>query len=88
MPHLCDLETVLFETAALSPSAFPSSIDRVAHVSVVGMSPGESRMSMDVAADERITFDLHDLYDNAPCGYHSVGPDGTILRMVPSGPTL
>jgi len=36
---------------------------------------------MDVAADERITFDLHDLYDNAPCGYHSVGPDGTILRM-------
>ncbi len=22
-----------------------------------------------------------DLYNNAPCGYHSVGPDGTVLRM-------
>ena len=29
----------------------------------------------------QITVDLHDLYENAPCGYHSVGPDGTILRM-------
>jgi PAS domain S-box-containing protein len=29
----------------------------------------------------RITLDLHDLYENAPCGYHSVGCDGTILRM-------
>lgn len=24
---------------------------------------------------------LRDLYENAPCGYHSVAPDGTILRM-------
>jgi PAS domain S-box-containing protein len=24
--------------------------------------------------------DLADLYDNAPCGYHSLGPDGTILK--------
>jgi PAS domain S-box-containing protein len=36
---------------------------------------------MDVAAGERIALDLHDLYENAPCGYHSVGPDGIILRM-------
>ena len=38
-------------------------------------------MSMDVGADEKIVLDLHDLYENAPCGYHSVGPDGIILRM-------
>ncbi len=25
--------------------------------------------------------ELDDLYDNAPCGYHSLGPDGTIIRM-------
>ncbi len=25
--------------------------------------------------------DLEDLYQNAPCGYHSLGPDGTILRI-------
>ncbi len=25
--------------------------------------------------------EILDLYDNAPCGYHSLGPDGTILRM-------
>jgi PAS domain S-box-containing protein len=30
---------------------------------------------------EKVALDLHDLYENAPCGYHSVGPDGTILRM-------
>lgn len=24
---------------------------------------------------------FRDLYENAPCGYHSVAPDGTILRM-------
>jgi PAS domain S-box-containing protein len=24
---------------------------------------------------------IRDLYDNAPCGYHSVGPDGTILAI-------
>jgi PAS domain S-box-containing protein len=30
---------------------------------------------------EKVTLDLHDLYENAPCGYHSVGSDGTILRM-------
>lgn len=25
--------------------------------------------------------EFRDLYENAPCGYHSVAPDGTILRM-------
>ena len=33
------------------------------------------------AESGQLTVDLHDLYENAPCGYHSVGPDGTILRM-------
>lgn len=30
---------------------------------------------------EKVALDLHDLYENAPCGYHSVGLDGTILRI-------
>ena len=25
--------------------------------------------------------EISDLYNNAPCGYHSLGPDGTILRI-------
>jgi PAS domain S-box-containing protein len=30
----------------------------------------------------RFTLDeLNDLYENAPCGYHSLGSDGTILRV-------
>lgn len=27
------------------------------------------------------TIEMRDLYENAPCGYHSVRPDGTIARM-------
>ncbi|MEC5409944.1 PAS domain S-box protein [Paraburkholderia sp. MPAMCS5] len=38
-------------------------------------------------ASEQVALDLHDLYENAPCGYHSVGPDGTILRMNQTGLT-
>jgi PAS domain S-box-containing protein len=33
------------------------------------------------ADSEQVALDLRDLYENAPCGYHSVGPDGTVLRM-------
>ena len=38
-------------------------------------------MSTNAAASEKVTLDLQDLYENAPCGYHSVAPDGTILRI-------
>lgn len=27
------------------------------------------------------TKEIEDLYDHAPCGYHSLGPDGTFLRI-------
>jgi PAS domain S-box-containing protein len=30
---------------------------------------------------QKVTLDLQDLYENAPCGYHSIGPDGTMLRV-------
>ena len=33
------------------------------------------------AASEKVALDLQDLYENAPCGYHSVGSDGTVLRV-------
>lgn len=35
------------------------------------------------AEEERrlVAAEILDLYDHAPCGYHSLGPDGTILRM-------
>lgn len=29
----------------------------------------------------RANYTLHDFYENAPCGYHSVSSEGTILRM-------
>ncbi len=32
-------------------------------------------------ASQKVALDLQDLYENAPCGYHSVAPDGTVLRM-------
>jgi len=38
-------------------------------------------MSTNDRSSEQVALDLHDLYENAPCGYHSVGPDGTILRI-------
>lgn len=33
------------------------------------------------ATTNKVTLDLHDLYENAPCGYHSVGVEGIVLRM-------
>jgi PAS domain S-box-containing protein len=35
------------------------------------------------AEDERrvAAAEILDLYENAPCGYHSLGPDGMVLRM-------
>ena len=30
---------------------------------------------------DSIGLELRDLYENAPCGYHSIGRDGTVLRM-------
>lgn len=38
-------------------------------------------MSTDTAASEKVALDPHDLYENAPCGYHSIGLDGIILRI-------
>ena len=38
-------------------------------------------MLTNAAATEKAALDPDDLYENAPCGYHSVGSDGTILRM-------
>jgi PAS domain S-box-containing protein len=33
------------------------------------------------AESDKVSLDLHDLYENAPCGYHSIGSDGTMLRV-------
>jgi PAS domain S-box-containing protein len=41
----------------------------------------ETDMSANNVGSDSIALDPYDLYENAPCGYHSVGPDGTILRM-------
>ena len=30
---------------------------------------------------KKYTEEITDLYENAPCGYHSLAPDGTIIRM-------
>lgn len=44
-------------------------------------------MSTNDVASMKVALDLYELYENAPCGYHSVGPDGTILRMNLTGLT-
>jgi PAS domain S-box-containing protein len=42
----------------------------------------ESRRRRDSEAEaRRQAATVEDLYENAPCGYHSLGPDGTVLRM-------
>lgn len=38
-------------------------------------------MSTSDMESETGASELNDLYENAPCGYHSIAPDGTILRM-------
>ena len=36
---------------------------------------------MNDAINEKDWLELHDLFENAPCGYNSVGSEGTMLRM-------
>lgn len=36
---------------------------------------------MNDAINEKVWLELHDLYENAPCGYHGVGSERSILRM-------
>ena len=41
----------------------------------------EKRVAERTAALDASLRDIEDLYDNAPCGYHSLDADGNILRM-------
>jgi PAS domain S-box-containing protein len=41
----------------------------------------ESRVSERTAQLQAANRELEDLYNNAPCGYHSVGKDGVFVRM-------
>jgi PAS domain S-box-containing protein len=41
----------------------------------------ESRVRERTAALDALNQELEDLYNNAPCGYHSVGKDGVFVRM-------
>jgi PAS domain S-box-containing protein len=43
--------------------------------------PMPEKSTMNGTAIENVALDLEDLYENAPCGYHSIGSDGTILRV-------
>jgi PAS domain S-box-containing protein len=37
--------------------------------------------ALDITEQKRNDDELQDLYHNAPCGYHSLGPDGVFLRV-------
>jgi two-component system, sensor histidine kinase and response regulator len=39
------------------------------------------RLTKSEASLRKYSEEIADLYNNAPCGYHSLGPDGTILRI-------
>jgi len=41
----------------------------------------ESRVRQRTAALDALNQELEDLYNNAPCGYHSVSKDGVFVRM-------
>jgi two-component system, sensor histidine kinase and response regulator len=51
-------------------------------------SPNRRQRGIDVAKEEHVEKEqrnpedeIHDLYENAPCGYHSLDADGLVLRM-------
>jgi two-component system, sensor histidine kinase and response regulator len=52
---------------------------RVQGMSVLATDYSELRQAQ--ALVERQAREVDDLYNRAPCGYHSVAPDGTILRI-------
>jgi PAS domain S-box-containing protein len=35
----------------------------------------------EIAERQKASEEIHDLYNNAPCGYHSLDPDGTFVRI-------
>jgi len=62
-----------------------SKIDRGIRKDLVGESRWESGQAggatIGCVSERNDVSGNRDLYENAPCGYHSVAPDGTILRM-------
>ena len=83
-------ETRQFENGGVRPDG----TDRHAWVNIVpdrgekGQVEGFVVLATDITEFKRAqelieqqAREVDDLYNRAPCGYHSVGPDGTILRM-------
>ena len=46
-----------------------------------GENEGVAGATIGVVSERNEVPGFRDLYENAPCGYHSVAPDGTILQM-------
>ena len=51
------------------------------HVYLVGMGIDITKETLASEQHAKIESELSDLYENAPCGYHSLNADGLILRM-------
>ncbi|PWR72628.1 PAS domain-containing sensor histidine kinase [Methanospirillum lacunae] len=48
---------------------------------IVGSSQDITDINQAMEERQRITREIHDLYNNAPCGYHSLDGTGLIIRM-------
>jgi len=46
-----------------------------------GESEGAAGATIGIVSERNDVPGFRDLYENAPCGYHSVAPDGTIVQM-------
>jgi two-component system sensor kinase len=54
--------------------------DRIAE-RIVELAGLNQALHPEVASREQIAAELSDLYNYTPCGFHSAGPDGTILKI-------
>jgi PAS domain S-box-containing protein len=50
-------------------------------VGILGVTRDITERKREVEELRSYAAEISDLYNNAPCGYHSLGPDGTFLRM-------
>lgn len=77
------LELVVVSNQTNAPLPWPLRIQELYSVyrshQAVRLSEGQAKRDLAVTTQEK--DEIHDLYEHAPCGYHSVDPQGRIVRI-------
>ncbi len=93
----CPVCQALAEGRALAADLYDPERDEWASVQLQPVSGGDAitgfiAVHMDITARKKaaqalqaMNREIQDLYDNAPCGYHSLGADGRFLRINDAG---